>query len=294
MKTNALTLVITLTVGILLAGAMLVPIINEATTTEKTFQNAGYYDVRYIEADQDLSVSWDYTDPLNITVDGDSVTLPTDAASNTRRTVLASDTFILRYYLAPGPVFQYSDSNSTTYMSPSDENDFSFEFSEGTMTFTFGTTVKTIACEYVYVIDNTGPYVMKESNEAAYMKGDSEFIGIGITSIGGSNKTLYINGTIDEGAEITSWDSTLTFTDISVNSTSVNGYKDLYTLESITAKSGTTDITYSYFMVPASVTAELSQHLSPAEIAILNALPVLIIVTLIMMAAGALYLKRDD
>ena len=56
----------------------------------------------------------------------------------------------------------------------------------------------------------------------------------------------------------------------------------------------TSNLTYSYFIVPASVTSELTNHLSNGEIAILNALPILIIVALVVMAAGALYLKRDD
>ena len=42
------------------------------------------------------------------------------------------------------------------------------------------------------------------------------------------------------------------------------------------------------------MTAELANHLTPGQIALLNAIPIMVIVALLMAAVGAVALRRAD
>ena len=176
-------------------------------------------------------------------------------------------------------------------------------FSEGTVTATIpreGSDDITLSTTYtapIYCISETGDYVMKKSNESAYMLGDSEFIGLGVTPItGAGSKVILVKGTIEDGATatiVTTSGTPATLTEPELTTASVSGYVDLYQLDKITFKgqvvgSADTPITYSYFVVPAKVTAELSQHMTPTEIAMFGVISILGIVALVVVAANGI------
>lgn len=311
---NLLTLAITLTVGIILAGSLLMPVISDATTTEKTFENEGYFFMDKISStDEDThTITWAASTPNIIVVDGTNMDiasfgLPSGFASVT---IFATETDIIRLGANnDGTSLNWVQVRGSTWYYSSSTTSFTATIAGGDLTAVLDGTTRATTYTDAYLIDKdeNGAYVMKKSDEKAFMLADSEFYNIGVTNITSGFIILKVEGNI-ESATVTPLTispetfSTPTISDEEIVKNTVNGYKDLYQFDKLTFTASyndgtndkTIDCVYSYVIVPASVTAELTNHLNPGEIAIMNALPVLIIAALVVMAAGALYLKRDD
>ena len=127
---NLLTLAITLTVGIILAGAMLMPIINEMTVTTDTFTNEGYFYMDEIDADSTRTILWDHTAPNQLTIDSDNVVaLPTNVSVTT---VCSGDNWMVRH--SPNSLFQLYITNGGVSASVTDGTDLMITISGGTLT----------------------------------------------------------------------------------------------------------------------------------------------------------------
>lgn len=308
-KMNALTLIITLVVGVILTGALLGPVISDASETERTFTNAGYFTMDKYALDEEITVSWDHSNPDVVTVGDETINIT--APIGKWVSIVVGDNWYFRYIHTNADVREVQMSYggvATITASTSDGTDITLECSEGTATGTVYTagvagTPKTVSYTELYVISENGKYyIMKDSDAAATMLKDSEFIGVGQTFLSGGASIIKVEGTIEDGATVTIIGSTVTAnvdTDtISVNATPKSGYIDCYDLSSITfdvtTSGGTTHATYNYFIVPAEVTAELSNHLTPGQISLMGAIPVLVIVALLMVAIGGIALRRND
>lgn len=298
-KTNLLTLVVTLTLGIILAGSLLMPVISDATETERTFTNDGLIRMDKVDTDYSASIFWDHTDPTVITVNDETYELPQNLPI--ALTVGGTEEFFIRYNTDAVYIFQ---NNSTMAASVTNGTDLTVTIANGEITSTDGTyTITFTYSDSLFIVSDKGKYVMKNTSEAAYVKGDSDIHAYGRTYLTGTINTacnFAIDGTITDGFTIEGWGttSTITATEYTVTSEVVAGYVDLHKFTKIdfTASDGTNTATATYgqVIVPYEVTAELTNHLNSGEIAIMNALPIMIIVALVVMAAGALYLKRDD
>lgn len=301
-KTNVLTLIITLVVGVILTGALLGPVINGATTTNKTFENVGDFEMTFDERDS-VTIIWDGTNPLQMSVNGEII--PLDASiftSSQRRSVVMSDNFCIRTNTSSG-------NKAVQYNGPSGSSIF---FTTSTMTIVCENgaytvykgedSVATGTYTYLYTLSNDGEFVMKYKNTPAYVLGNSEIYAMGTSKVSGSEEFgVKITGNVEDGVSVTTWrGGDWTYSDVSVNANAVDGYLNLYSLDSITATATSGDeaytgtITYNYFLVPAKVTAELSEHLTPGQIALMSAIPVMVIVALLMAAVGAIALRRAD
>lgn len=303
MKTNVLTLAITLTIGVILAGSLLMPVLSDATTTEKTFTNSGVFNYGIFTPDDEYTLEYDASDG-SIVVNGETV--PAFDAMNKTYSIVATDNFIARFGQNSGGYFCQCIGTDTNNNNFADGGlTATFTISSGNLSLTWiksdSTTVtKTVSFDEMYAIVPTADEaILKVSTDKVYIKGDSELYASGLTTVTNWTNIFHFEGTYTDGITISSPNlSDATYDNIKWNIEPVAGYLDLYELTSIefdiTDNDTTVHATYSYFGVPSSVTAELSQHLAPGEIAILNALPILVIVALVVMAAGALYLKRDD
>ena len=309
-KTNLLTLVVTLTVGIILAGSLLMPVITDATTTEKTFENLGYFNMSEISDNTDVTITWDHTKPTVFTInDSDyDITVP----SGQLVSILGTDSMIVRYvssYDGTQNRVQAYSAQGFVQASVANAKDMTIEISNNTVVVTVDDTVKTVNITEGYHIDPNGTWVMKKANESAYIhKTDSVMIFAGITNMGAGlgDVGVYATGTINDGMDIgavptSSTPPTATFGDVTFNYTAISGYTDLVSLSNCTfdiTLPGTPDTTvtasYSYFIVPVNVTAELTQHLDAGEIALLNALPVLVIIGLVLAGVGAIFIRNRD
>lgn len=289
--------IITLSVVIISVAAIMMPVLNNATQTTATLSNASGDELGQliaIDSTTEYEMTWDVTTPGVATVNGSEI----DLYSGTL--ICGGDPdFLIRYY-----------SGSTSYMQGRDGTPANGFTADSTLSITIAEGSATIVADgdsYTYTITegfalaDSGEYVMKSSTQSAYMLADSEFYAYGVSSTDGSTLWMTISGTIEDGATTTIISGPEgTFSDIVVDATEVDGYVDTYALDKITltftnsSTSVDTALTYNYFIVPASVTAELPQHLTSGEIALLNAIPALVLVCLVMVAVGLSASKRDD
>ena len=304
-KMNILTLIITLVVGVILTGAMLGPVISDATKTTETFTNDGAF---YVELDPTETYTIEYDNTIandTITVNGTAITLDRDY------TLVALENAILRFNVGNHKLDWNGNGSYLANM-----NKLSLSFANGSITGTYtstgdATAWPTMTYNKIYVISPTEqPLIMSDYSVPVKVKGDSELVAFGRTVLNdeGTNKQflVQIEGTINDGVNVTisnvssGVDIGAVITDLSINSTPVQGYNDLYTLTSITFKAATTEggqttnVTFSAYIVPTEVTAELTNHLTPGQISLMGAIPVMVIVALLMAAVGAIALRRAD
>ena len=305
-KTNALTLIITLVVGVILCGALLGPVIADATKTTNTFSNEGAFFVELDPSDTYTLKYQQYANPGKVVVNGETIPV----TFNQGYTLLNLDNTILRL-VSNNQMQLYGEGTSYT-----DVANVDITLSNGTVTGTvgYGNPIATITFpkatyEHAFAISPTDAgSVMKSYDSLAKMNGDSPIKAFGVTTINGATNTnvsVEIEGNIDDGVNVTLRNrqssaviDTMTVSDLAINYTPVSGYIDLYDLSSITftVTNGeyTTDVTYSAFVVPSNVTAEMTDHLTPGQISLMGAIPVMVIVALLMAAVGAIALRRAD
>ena len=309
-KTNLLTLAITLTVGIILAGSLLMPVINDATETERTLTNEGYY--RMAQVAEDHTISWDHTAPKIITIDDEDKDLSSLDFSQWNYTIFGGYDFLMRMSSTGIQVYigQVGATNTFLSANTTNGNDITATITTSSVEFNVtnaGVDVLSQALtltEDTYIIDDSGDYVMKTRESGAYIKDKSSIILLmGVTRTYGTNDvSLFASGTVEDGLDFNLYRGVATYP-ATIESTTFDAtenasYKGVSQLNKITIvveqNSVDYNFVYSYFLVPYEITAELSQHLSSGEIAIMNAIPFMIIAALVVMAAGALYLKRED
>lgn len=306
---NLVSMVLTITVSLICIGAVLVPVLTDATTTEKTFTNDGYFRMTKYAADdtETVNVSWTYADRNVITVNDEDINISGPINSGVSALIL-SDFGVLRAGLGSnGSVSNvgYMTTDTAVYAEVGNSASISAEFASGaySMVITSRGTSTTYTGTYseIYVPDSNGEYIMKISNESAYILNNSDIVAYGVTNVstGSSNVAVgfSIEGTIDN-LDVNIWrGSGVTYTDPVVDCETVSGYNDLYLIDKITftatysETSTDTDVTYSYFLVPYQVTAELASHMSSAEIALIMTIPLMMILAVLFIGVRAV--NRD-
>lgn len=294
-------LVVGASVMVLIFSALLVPIINDATTTEKTLENTGYFYMEKYGTDEEVTIAWDPATPKKITVNGEAYNPNTPV--NQFVNVAIGDNWY----------FRYADGGSNTYVqvsyggidqivgSNSDEVAVTVTCSNGTATITKGTTTQTATYTELYVISgDEGEYIMKNATESVTVAGDTEFIGLGTTMLGTGKAVLKVTGNVEDGAEVTVIGSTpsgATVSDIEVSATPLTNYVGFaLTLITFTISVEDTDYpaTYSYFIVPAEVTLELAVHPDSATNALLSAIPIIVMIGIVLAVVGVAIVGRND
>lgn len=300
---NLATLVITLTVGVILAGSILMPVLDDAVTTSETFTNEGLVHLTKYGTDADLTISWDYTTPDILTVGDETVALVEGAYP---LTAIGTDGFFMRYLTEDSiTYFQLYDDGSGAALSANTSagTNMDISISNGTVEATVGDTTETYTYDsFIFVVSDDGPYVMKASDEAAYVLGSSEIYGFGRSLVAYSGAATNINfsvyGSITEGFEITpiSNSTTTEITEYTVTSAAVANTNDLYTFSKISFVSKNTDtdatatVVYSQVIVPYEVTAQVTDY---SDQPLYAAIPGLIIMALLLAAAKTIVVKND-
>lgn len=308
---NLLTLAITLTVGIILAGSLLMPVISDATETERTITNIGDYYV--LENPSEVTIT--FADDV-LTINGEIIPAPS-SANGYGVSVISIGNGVLRYtpngqLIKWGSITPYSSVPITEATITISNGALS-----GTVTYSGSTTPASISAtlgDDYYVLQKTKQNdILTLSTSKTYVLEDTIVSCNGVTNV--DSNAVYgtcvfdVVGSIKDGFTVKAYNrnagteitSNLGIDNITPVYTKVDGYKDLYLLEKVTFTTTTdaetpvtANLQYQYFVAPSEINAELANHLSPGQIAIMNALPVLVIVALVVMAAGSLYLKRDD
>ena len=301
-KMNALTLIITLVVGVILTGALLGPVIGEATATEKTFTNPGVfnygtfsegdsYTMEYTKGDSSFTVN-DVETELTLSV-------------NSSVSVVASDNVLIRYGHDNSGYFSQivgvRDGGSEYFTTP-DSFTLTINNDQLNVSFVSGGSTNTLVFNYTdmyALVPSESEAVLKVATDTAYIKGNSPLYASGLTTIDSWHNIIHFEGNYNDGITITCPNlEGVTFDNITWNIEAVDGYIDLYKLTSVEFDAhyngNTVHATYSYFAVPSEVTAELSNHLTPGQISLMSAIPVMVIVALLMVAIGGIALRRND
>ena len=304
-KTNLLTLVVTLTVGIILAGSLLMPVITDAIATEDTYTNKGLF---YIDEDT-ASLHYTYENKV-LKLNDEVITFPANMAEGT--TVIYTDNLIVRAYTNDMRFRGLYDYNATS---------FDITIADGVLSGTVHTSMDhsvsmTITDHFYGVTNEDTGVVMAPVSNAPYLKTSTVMSTAPLmhpTEIGNSNTymIIYMVGSIDEGLEFTLLDihygtvlTGFTVADYVIDYTPVDGHNELYRLNSITITLSTvpgedetaltTERTISYVALDEKQTAERTNHLSNEEILIMETIPIMVIVALIVMALGSIYFNRND
>lgn len=291
---------------VVILGMVTVPYIGIASATEKTYTNEGYFEVDEVTDDTITTIT--FTKTLNtVNVDGTDIVVDSDSAF----TVIGSDSLIFRWQTgaSSNTVRLYStDSKLGLDTSSGDYTYIQCEISDNTLTITSDqtdfTTITATLGNSAFVISSDGEYVMKYSNEGAYITDSTVYlIGISVGTSFNSALGIFGSGTISDGMTLsTIYQGNNIVGDVTY-STPVADYSEvsecvgLYNLNKYTAtvyyNDTSMDLTYSYFIVPKTVTAELSAHMSAIEINLLNLVPLFCIVGMVVVVASLLIFRKD-
>lgn len=303
MKIVGITVAILVSITVL--AGVLMPVLDDATATTDTFTNEGVFNYGIFKPTDTYTFTYDNSTGA-MTVNGESVTVPGVTLTNYNSySVLASDDWLFRFGSnANGYYMQMigKDKVGSTLLTG---GTCSASITNGDLVLTLtdsenNTTTKTLGfTEFYSIVPNEDVAVMKISNQAVYIKGDSPLYGSGLTTVSAWNNAFHFEGTYDDGITISSPNlSTATFDNITWNIEPVDGYIDLYKLTSIEfdiTNSGTTvHATYSYFGVPSEVTAERSVHFTDNQNALLAVIPMLVIVAILIGVVALVIRSRLD
>ena len=306
MDNKFIGLMVGLTVGVLMVSGFLWPVISDATATETTYTNDGYFRLSKITADEEHTITWDYTAPYNFVVDGtDTVEIPFGSTNAPifPYSVISTDNWAVRFISTNTgtriDLAVFGNSPSLIWGVSTDAQDAaSFELANGTATITKeGANAVTLSYESAFIPDSDGIYIMKKSNETAHILGDSEIYSTGRTgaSFNGTitNCNINVKGNINDGVTVTLINpNTVTAENIAINSIAIGGYTNLFAFDDVSFVlndgTNTDNASYSQVIVPYKVTAEKSSHLDTMQIAMIGVIGTLGAIVLIAAAAGSI------
>lgn len=282
--------IISTVVCVILAASILIPIVSDATATEKTVTNDGYFDLIKLDASDagEHTISWASSNGKIITVDGVAIDVTTWGLGSYQQVscfVTESDLFRLGVPGSPGAL-QWIQVRGATIAYAQANTSFEATIGSGNVSITMdGGAARTLTYTEAYLLAPTGDYVMKKSDESAYLLADSEIYGLGYTTLTGGNAVFKVAGTVED-MTVESVTTVVSISDIVVDYQDTDEYEDLYLFDKVTfvatIDDAATDCTYSYVIVPKEVTGQLTEHLGDAERAILGILPVLVIIGIVL------------
>lgn len=294
-------LVVGASVMVLIFSAILVPIINDATETEHTFVNDGYMRYTSIEstAENEITIEWDHSAADILTIGEETIDL---TVFDRETSILFGDNWSLRL-LASGD-FQYIGNSNSDYIfvSKSGTDDLNITLDAGDVTLVSGTTTKTNTYTTAYYPDNEGTMIMKKANESAYLLKDSSIISAnGITNVPGGSVGIRFTGTINDGFDFTYYRNAGGWSENNVvaHYEEITKYTDLVKLSNITfdlvPESGTeVGATYSYFLIPYEVTANVAVTPDDGTRALLSAIPIIVMIGVVLAVVGVAIVGRND
>lgn len=278
MKTNLLTLVITLVVGIILAGSLLAPVVADARTTTSTEVNYTNESTLFKMASAEETVTISLASGT-VTLNGAEVTHTTNS------NILLSDAFSVDQFIYQGNWLTrawYKDSTALSYPTA-----FNLTFENGTVTGTITTSGTTNNVNdtytYLYYADESGNFTQISSNVWAdvYVNSTKEIVLAGLYYTGSNSTTYtYIDGNFEVEGDYTG------SVDFDTESVGI----DVLKVTGITVTIGEETFTPYRFLVPAEVTGHTETSIS----SLLGVIPIMVIVAILMTAIGAIAYRRAD
>lgn len=302
MDNKMITLIITLAVGVIMAGALLAPVVSDYGQAQYTITNEG---MPFAAADEDT-----HTITVNaegaITVDGETIDLALFPGTFNQYTIVYSDSAFVRYNLSNVTVeTRYSGSAGVSY-DWEDGVTITINGTSATVSNDTTSASKTIS-DVTYYIATEGDYVMAKN---PIVRADDLMYGAGQTYFGGSaglptgvNVYTTWKGSVDDGITNTLlYVSGGTYTGVAgdpvINTTEV--VDGVYKIDSVKlpftlstdSKDYTVTATYTYFLAPATFNYDNPNYLGVGPAAILGGVIVVFLAALVLMASRAA--ERDD
>lgn len=297
MKTNLLTLVVTLTLGVILCGSLLMPVIDDiqmTSGTPVTYTNVGLsvnpYHYDYVDSIDFTATAGD-SNWTDITINGQEITLISD-----NMLAVISDVFSLQ--IGATGKLEWSLSEETIIAG-------SYSNSEGTLKITFangefevvgGTTGTLHSGEYSWVVTyvEDGSYVAKNSNPTgAYCDGKADnFI---------LYSSIYTTGDLDTfysyGKGVLSLGVSTYTGSVNLTTTLVDGTTDIYKVSTcnITITDPDSEDSETFTPYRALIKETITGHsTSGAAHSLYAAIPIILIIGLVLAGVGAIGFKNRD
>lgn len=284
METNKLVAgIVAAAIAVIVLAGVLMPALNNATSTQDTYINVGWY---YMT---------DTTDEHTYVFDGTKWTVDGEELQNVTasRNIIATDTFLIRGSgQLRGDYSATMASCNLTVSSGAVTGTYYSGSTEYTANWPFTTFYGASTSEADYIMSNA------TYSPVAYLNGDSIIFAHGITKLSDNNYyDFLITGDVDNGVTVECGVSTVTISDISVNAAPNSSHLDLYEFQSVTftatLNGNDTAVSYNTLVVPSEVTAEKAQHLSDPMNAILNVIPIIIIVAVLLGVVAIFIIRRE-
>lgn len=291
-------------IAALLMSVLLVPIVSDATSAEKTIENTG---MPFTEAGGDHTI---VVTSAGITVDGDTVDESLFPGTFTSYTLVYGEKSFVRWAKGVN-VLSVGDSITLRQFTIA-ENTITISLSDSTVTVSTTASSQTFTADDVlyYISPSGGDYVLAlnpyvNDEQTVYAAGDTFYTGTGrpgtmriwvvwtgeldtITiNASGYNASSYTGVTVDDAtANITNVDSNLYRYDSVVFEYTATATVDEQDTEwPFTA-------TYTYFLAPAEVSYDNPSYIGSAA-AMLAIVPLLVTVGIIMAAVGIFVSRRE-
>lgn len=281
MNNKLITLVLTLVVGIILTASILVPVINDAST--KDVSSANRYTYRMSElGDSSMTLSYDETDKALINGEH-PVVANAEGTVQTILCVITNNAAIVSYgiqwyyyFVDTDGNYRYFNTNHALLTSTT------ATFENGVATITYDGTGYTFDYDWVYFPDPDGVYVYTKPTYGAYVNADDQVISF---SVGASNNGVSI-GTVDG---------------LTCQYHATDGTKDTDTFEpAITvadAEMGLSTIKEIVSATPEDIIIpyeyQYKAEASGGVYSLYQAIPVLIIISLLLAAVGIVVRGRN-
>lgn len=281
MKTNILTLVITLALGVILVGSLLAPTISDATQSMEKVERDQANIVNLMSETSELTLTFDHSTRA-IALNDVALENLTD-----HEILLVSDKVCVeKVTILSGPSLQIWADGLESLTISGVNYDTSIALSGGTLTFTNGSTTETYTTTFAYIYDKSGDYAaIKDGYTNAVKVND------------GDKVVLYDNGgwyAISYAPVVvtaTSGEVTGTITEYAVNGTTGTAV-DL-TATFATGSFDNLTITSTQPTLQAIAPATYTDYESNGYGALLGAMPILVIISLVLVGVSAITTRKD-
>lgn len=283
-------------VAITVVAVIMVPTLDETSAESVKVTNEGVFYLEKYGTDAEFTAVWDHTDPNNITIDGETVAIPSSGETYTM--LLGADG--IQVTISSNGV--RAEDSTGLLVQTNTTKDMSIVAHEGSFTFTVETTIvnKEITEEF-YFIASDGPYVLKSANQTAYIRGSDTVYYISTVAPSPLGTAVEVIGTVDDGFTVTGLKYTVTSSNHVVNATAADGYVDMYEFTGVTfdgyytyqdTQYGNGTHTMSQFVVPTEIVVQEAGVLNDYR-SMIMIIPLIIIAAIVISSIGLVATRRD-